>query len=155
MNEVEGMQKTPRRRRDVLLLHIADPGDLVWITPVVQRTKVEADVQLARIEGNDCDVHLEISERGAGKNGDRMIVEIPADVSPGARKTLLDAVHVDLTEVPKYEPDPPLKITVTGYGFWDGAHYSPANPKQGHLHGSANVKNLWELHPVSKLVVTP
>ncbi len=116
---------------------------------------IEADVQLARIEGNDCDVHLEISERGAGKNGDRMIVEIPADVSPAARKTLLDAVHVDLTEVPKYEPDPPLKITVTGYGFWDGAHYSPANPKQGHLHGSANVKNLWELHPVSKLVVTP
>jgi len=46
-------------------------------------------------------VHLEISERGAGKNGDRMIVEIPADVSRVARKTLLDALHVDLTEVPK------------------------------------------------------
>ncbi len=112
---------------------------------------IEADVQLAKIEGNDCDVHLEISERGAGKNGDRMIVEIPKDVSPGARNT----VHVELTDVPKYEPDPPLKITVTGYGFWDGAHYSPSNPKQGHSHGSTNVKNLWELHPVSKVVVTP
>src|SRR5216684_3613043 len=100
---------------------------------------IEADVQLAKIEGNDCDVHLEISK----------------DVSPGARNTLLAALHVDLTEVQKYEPDPSLKITVTGYGFWDGAHYSPSNPKQGHSHGSTNVKNLWELHPVSKVVVTP
>jgi hypothetical protein len=44
---------------------------------------------------------------------------------------------------------------VTGHGFWNGAHYSAANRKAGHNHGSANVKNLWELHPVFKLVVTP
>jgi hypothetical protein len=117
---------------------------------------IEGDVQLAKIEGNDCDVHLEISERGAGKSADRMIVEIPADAGFNVpRKALLDALHVDLVELGKHEPDPPVKVTVTGYGFWDGAHYSPTNPKVGHEHGSANVKNLWELHPVFKLVVTP
>ncbi len=38
------MQKTPRLRRAVVLLHVADRGDLLWITPIVQRAKVEAYV---------------------------------------------------------------------------------------------------------------
>jgi hypothetical protein len=39
------MQKTPRARRAVVLLHIVDRDDLVWITPLVQREKVEAHVK--------------------------------------------------------------------------------------------------------------
>ncbi len=36
------MQKTPSTRRAVVLLHVADRSDLVWITPIVQRAKVKA-----------------------------------------------------------------------------------------------------------------
>ena len=42
------VQKTPRLRRAVVLLHVADKDDLVWIPPVVQRAKVEA---FAKAEG--------------------------------------------------------------------------------------------------------
>jgi hypothetical protein len=45
---VERVQKTPRRRRAVVLLHIVDRSDLVWIPPLVQRAKVEA---FAKAEG--------------------------------------------------------------------------------------------------------
>ena len=34
--------QTHRARRAVVLLHVADRDDLVWITPLVQRQKVEA-----------------------------------------------------------------------------------------------------------------
>ncbi len=38
------MQKAPRLHRAVVLLHVVDKEDLVWITPIVQRAKVEAYV---------------------------------------------------------------------------------------------------------------
>ncbi len=38
------MKKPPRRRRAVVLLHVVDKDDVVWITPIVQRSKVEAYV---------------------------------------------------------------------------------------------------------------
>ncbi len=38
------MPKTPRLRRAVVLLHVEDKDSLVWISPLVQRAKVEAYV---------------------------------------------------------------------------------------------------------------
>jgi hypothetical protein len=38
------VQEPPRRRHAVVLLHIVDKDDLVWMTPLVQRAKVEAYV---------------------------------------------------------------------------------------------------------------
>ncbi len=44
------MQKTPKLRRAVVLLHVVDRDDLVWIPPLVQRTKVEAYVRAEGFE---------------------------------------------------------------------------------------------------------
>jgi hypothetical protein len=44
------MEKTPRARRAVVFLHIADRDDLVWITPIVQRDIVEAYVTAVGFE---------------------------------------------------------------------------------------------------------
>jgi hypothetical protein len=38
-------------------------------------------------------------------------------------------------------------LTVTGFGFYDTAHYSKKDPKKGHGHGTKLVGTLWELHP--------
>jgi hypothetical protein len=38
------MQRKRPARRAVVLLHIVDRGDLVWLPPIVQRSKVEAYV---------------------------------------------------------------------------------------------------------------
>jgi len=40
------VQKTPRVHRAVVLLHNVNRADLVWITPLVQGEKVEAQVEL-------------------------------------------------------------------------------------------------------------
>jgi hypothetical protein len=42
--------KGPRTRRAVVLLHIVDRVDLMWITPLVQREKVEAHVKAEGFE---------------------------------------------------------------------------------------------------------
>jgi hypothetical protein len=39
------MQNQPRLRRAVVLLHVADKGELIWLPPLVQRAKVEAYVR--------------------------------------------------------------------------------------------------------------
>ena len=43
------------------------------------------------------------------------------------------------------------KLAITGYPFWDSAHWSKADQKKGHNHGSAQVATLWELHPAWKV----
>jgi hypothetical protein len=55
---------------------------------------------------------------GAAASAPRIIVEIPADQAfDAARKALLDAVDVDLTEVTMFTPDAPIQVRVVGYGF--------------------------------------
>jgi len=42
-------------------------------------------------------------------------------------------------------------VKITGFGFFDSAHWTHAKPKVGHNRGSRKVKTLWEIHAVVKL----
>lgn len=123
-----------------------------------QAFTIQGDVWIAKIEGNDCDIHLELSAPGMGQDADRVIVEIPQD--PGFTQprnailqALLDQGAGDLTRKKSIKLNESIPVEVTGLAFFDAFHFSAANPKRGHGHGSASVGVLWELHPVTKLTV--
>lgn len=97
---------------------------------------VEGYVIHAKLSPDDCDVHLEIAATN-DENAPRVIVEIPNDSG------YQDAQKVAVNAKGK-------KIALTGYPFWDSAHWAKADPKKGHNHGSAQVGTLWELHPAWK-----
>ncbi len=76
------MQKTSKLRRAVVLLHVVDKDDLVWITPIVQRAKVEA---FAKAEGFElveflCDGFETAEDPAFFDKGFRMIKDGKADV---------------------------------------------------------------------------
>ena len=119
--------------------------------------KVKGYLRLAKIEDNDCDVHLEIGESESGDH-DRVIAEIPntqeycalRDAFIGELKTkfgLDKTIDHDGIAFGEDTDDVPA-ITVTGYGFLDASHKSAKNPKKGNRHGSTDVMTLWEIHPV-------
>jgi len=126
------------------------------------------------LEGNDCDIHMELSDVSGGKASERVIAEIPPE-NEQARTQLLDLLGAaDRQKILNEQPDEkgsyrfinlahPVGIRVTGYGFYDAAHYSRSwkasqggrchfTPeevhKRGNSHGTCAVATLWELHPV-------
>jgi hypothetical protein len=98
---------------------------------------VEGYVIHAKLAPDDCDVHMEIAATNDDK-APRVIVEIPND------KGFEEAQKIAVNSQGK-------KLAITGYPFWDSAHWSKADPKKGHNHGSATVGTLWELHPAWKV----
>lgn len=119
---------------------------------------LEGDVWLVKTEGNDCDFHMELSGPGGRVTDDRIIVEIPQGASfVTSRENLLDALVQAGLKKPKgkfsRKLEPPIRVRLTGYAFYDGKHYSPKNPKRGTGHGSSAVATLWEIHPVWKVEV--
>jgi hypothetical protein len=97
---------------------------------------VEGYVIHAKLSPDDCDVHLEIAATN-DEAAPRIIVEIPNDVGyEQAQKVAVNAKG--------------KKIALTGYPFWDSAHWSHTDEKKGHNHGSVQVGTLWELHPAWK-----
>jgi hypothetical protein len=98
---------------------------------------VEGYVIHAKLAPDDCDVHMEIAATNDDK-APRIIVEIPND------KGFEEAQKLAVNSQGK-------KVQLTGYPFWDSAHWSKADPKKGHNHGSAQVGTLWELHPAWKV----
>ena len=121
-----------------------------------QAFTLKGDVWVAKIEGNDCDIHLELSLPGQGPDAERVIVEIPQEFTQ-VQNTMVSALRSqglgDLNHKKSIELSQALPIEVTGLAFFDAFHYSAANPKKGHGHGSAQVGVLWELHPVYKVTV--
>jgi hypothetical protein len=115
---------------------------------------IRGDVWVAKTEDNDCDYHVEMSAAGGSKDDPRIIVEIPqerAAVRAALNKALNDSGQGDLENHQELELKKSVPITVTGWGFIDGYHWSKKQPKIGNHHGSAKVATLWELHPVFDL----
>lgn len=112
---------------------------------------LEGDLWRVKIEDNDCDFHLEIAGLNKPQTANRIIVEVPqgGDFVAVREKILetLTANGYDTSVGSKIDLDEPLRITATGFAFFDSAHYSKKNPKKGHGHGTAKVGTLWELHP--------
>ncbi|MGA8144235.1 MAG: hypothetical protein WB987_10135 [Candidatus Acidiferrales bacterium] len=113
---------------------------------------IDGDLWRVIVEDNDCDFHLELATPGQPKTASRIIVEVPqGDAFLAARKLLLEELTAngyELSVGKSITLDEPLRVTVTGFAFYDAAHYSKKNPKKGHSHGTAFVGTLWELHPV-------
>ena len=116
---------------------------------------VEGDVWRIKLEDNDCDFHLELSVPGKLKTSPRIIVEIPQGAAfLEARDKVLETLAAN-----GYDPavgkaidlDAPIRVRVTGYAFYDSAHFSKKNPKKGHGHGTKYVGTLWEIHPAWKI----
>lgn len=45
----------------------------------------------------------------------------------------------------------PVRVPVTGLACFDATHWTKKNPQVGYGHGTAQVKTLWELHPIWRL----
>ena len=117
---------------------------------------LKGDVWVAKIEANDCDIHLELAPPGQGPDAERVIVEIPQELAQ-VQSTMVQALskngNGDLNHKKSIKLTQSLPIEVTGLAFFDAFHFSNANPKKGHGHGSAAVGVLWELHPVFKVTI--
>jgi hypothetical protein len=127
----------------------------VPISPVERNVyTVEGDLWRVTMESNDDEYHLEISARGAARTSKRIIVEIPPDSSyAGTRRKLLSLLPENYVFKPKTLRDfkqQAVPIRVTGYAFFDGAHWSKKSIR-GNKHGTAYVATLWEIHPAWKV----
>ena len=101
---------------------------------------------------NDCDFHLELTKPGGDANDNRIIVEIPArDFAMDARTAILDKrAEMKKAKLMKnaFDFKTPVRVKITGVGFFDATHWTKKKPKVGNGHGTKFVKTLWELHPV-------
>jgi hypothetical protein len=119
--------------------------------------RVDGDLWLVKMEDNDNEYHLEISRRGGGPKGNRIIVEIPPDPAyAGTRRTLLSLLPGNYVFKQRTSRTftKPIPVRVTGYAFYDGAHWTKKDV-QGHYHGSAYTATLWEIHPIWKIERAP
>ena len=118
----------------------------------------------AKVEGNDCEIHLELNSSRTNSAARSVIVEIPPDSDFNSDyQAILRLMqerfpnrHV-LGPNAKFAFTPPIHMKITGFGFFDGAHKSfvgASKPNGGH--GSAAVQTFWELHPAWGVkVLTP
>jgi hypothetical protein len=119
-----------------------------------QTFTLEAFLRQAKVEGNDCEIHLEFSET-ARRNALRVIVEIPPDADFASDyQKILRLMRSRFPRRRKLGPGvafgllPAVRMKVTGFGFFDGVHKAMAGPNRPNGgHGSAQVKTFWELHP--------
>ncbi|HEX9606112.1 MAG TPA: hypothetical protein VF962_02695 [Gemmatimonadaceae bacterium] len=133
---------------------LADPKVRRSNSPIDPREQraftLRGDLWRVKQEANDCDYHLEIVAPGGSDTDRRVIVELPRE-EDALQKQLVKAVTEAGQQASGKDFSTALPITVTGYAFIDGAHWSKKNPKKGNKHGSKYVETLWELHPVLKL----
>jgi len=118
---------------------------------------IDGDLWRVKMEGNDNEYHLEISRRGGRRNMNRIIVEIPPDRAYArTRRALLSLLPGNYVFRQDTSRDfkTPIPIRVTGYAFYDGAHWTK-NDLQGHNHGTAFTATLWEIHPAWKIERAP
>jgi hypothetical protein len=124
---------------------------------------LDALLQQAKVEGNDCEIHLEFSQT-AGAQTRRVIVEVPPDADVHSDyQTILRLIHSRFPKVKVLGPDVPFRFAkpvhmkITGLGFFDGVHKHFAQTEGGNGgHGSQAVQTFWELHPAWNVqVLTP
>jgi hypothetical protein len=125
------------------------------------------------LEGNDCDLHLELADVGKGNKANRVIVEIPKEDEDARNKLLAALSKADRDKLLNLTPDAhrnyramnlkdSVHLRVTGLGFFDTHHYvvnwqnslggnckftPPQVHKRGNNHGTCAVGTVWELHP--------
>lgn len=122
---------------------------------------LDAFLWQAKVESNDCEIHLELSDSQTNVNSRRVIVEIPPDPAFSSDyQTILRLIEQKFPGTSKFGPDVPFRFTtpvhmqITGFGFFDGVHKgfaSASKPNGGH--GSVSVQTFWELHPAWNAVL--
>jgi len=141
-----GIARFEVRRRDAAI----DPRE-------EQAVVLTGDLWRVVVEDNDCDLHLEVSVPGGTADSPRVIAEVPA--GPGyelARAAVLEAIHLRSARArDRVDLATPVRVRLTGYGFWDGAHWCRRDGVRGCGHGTPQVATLWELHPVWRVEVRP
>jgi hypothetical protein len=74
-----------------------------------------------------------------------------AEIPPGSktlRRQFAEALGTKVTKSTKFfDGSRAVKITVTGFAFFDASHVCTDHPKEGCAHGSG-VSTLWEVHAV-------
>lgn len=124
------------------------------ISPIEKKVyAVDGDLWRVKMEGNDDDYHLELSNRGAGRTSDRIIVEIPAGSGyEKVRRQFLSLLPGNYIFQPDTTKDLPtsIPIRIIGYGFCDTTHWT-SKSVHGNKHGTKYTATLWELHPVWKV----
>jgi hypothetical protein len=142
-----------------------------------QSYAVEGNLWRIVLEGNDCDLHLEVSDISKGASATRIIAEIPQEQDAARRQIISLLLPRDrnrlLNQYPNakgnYRPinlKTPIRVKLVGYAFFDAHHYTThwKTSKGGHCgftpeevrqrgsdHGTCYVGTIWELHPVCKV----
>ncbi len=137
----------------------ANAGIRAHDTPVDPREArsftIEGDLWRVKVEDNDCDLHLELAAPGSDVGSPRVIAEVPA--GPGyeaARAAILAAVRLPSARAgDRLDLAAPVRMRLTGYAFWDGAHWCRRDATRGCSHGTPRVATLWELHPAWRVEV--
>ena len=101
-----------------------------------------------KLEGNDCDFHIEIGPRNV--IGNRIIIEVTRENIELQKKIKdkldelgLKIMHCGTSSSNTAHYDVPIPVVVTGLGFYDVSH--APNTNHGDIHSK---KYSWELHPV-------
>lgn len=124
-------------------------GDIITVTGFLYRVRCQ----------RDGDFHLEIGISNDRENVACLIVEIPdpKQIQDPKLKAQIDTVRQHLQRVPasifgSHPTDPPVRVQITGQLFLDATHIGHGAPGGGRgTNGCAT--NVWELHPVTALVV--
>jgi len=132
-------------------------------TPEAKTFTLDAFLWQAKVEGNDCEIHLELNDSKTDNNADRVIVEIPPDADVSSDyQTILSLIKKTFPKTKVFGPDIPFRfpksvhVRITGFGFFDGVHEHFAQTDGGNGgHGSATVKTFWELHPGWNVIIVP
>jgi len=126
-----------------------------------QAFTLDAFLWQAKVESNDCEIHLELSDSQTKSTARRVIVEIPPDSAfDSDYQKVLKLIDQTFPGTTKFGPDKtfrfttPVHMRITGFGFFDGVHKGFAGSQGGNGgHGSAAVKTFWELHPAWHVVI--
>lgn len=124
-------------------------------SPEAQTFTLDAFLWQAKVEPNDCEIHLELNDSKTKSNERRVIVEIPPDNDvSGDYQAILQLIRNNFPKTKVFGPDIPFRfqtsvhVRITGFGFFDGVHLHFAQVQGGNGgHGSASVQTFWELHP--------
>ena len=124
-------------------------------TPEAKTFTLDAFLWQAKVEGNDCEIHLELNDSQTDSSANRVIVEIPPDPDVSSDyQTMLQLIKKTFPKTKVFGPDvafrfkKPVHMKITGFGFFDGVHEHFAQTEGGNGgHGSQSVQTFWELHP--------
>lgn len=133
-----------------------------------QMVTVKGWLYLVAFEGDDCDFHIQISPEAptaGAKPANSMIVEVPSGEYAATIKDQVEAVRQMVVTKLLNGVDPnlnsthlmthPVFVQVTGALFYDDAHTYSADGTTGRGKKGMPSRTLWELHPITSIVILP